>query len=76
MIMKKHLMSALQAKLLGEHAVAIAEIDLMLENPRVIPEHTNFMSELESKFAVLAEINDKLESIDSYQTKHMQERTL
>jgi hypothetical protein len=76
MIMKKHLMLALQAKLLGEHAVAIAEIDLMLENPRVIPEHTNFMSELESKFAVLAEINDKLESIDSYQTKHMQERTL
>lgn len=74
--MKKNLIAALQSKLLGEQTVALAEIDLMLENPRVIPEHTNFMSELESKFAVLAEINDKLESIDSYQTKHMQERTL
>jgi hypothetical protein len=74
--MKKHLISALQAKLLGEHAVVLAEIDLMLENPRVIPEHTNFMSELESKFATLAEINDKIEAIDLYETTQMRQRTL
>jgi hypothetical protein len=74
--MKKHLISALQAKLLGEHAVVLAEIDLMLENPRVIPEHTNFMSELESKFATLAEINDKIEAVNSYETKQMRQRTL
>lgn len=71
MIMKKNLIGALQAKLLGEQAVALAEIDLMLENPRVIPEHTNFMNELESKFAALAEITDKLEAIDSYETSYM-----
>ena len=64
--MKKNLMTALRAKLLGEQAVVIAEIDLMLENPRVIPEHTNFMNELESKFAMLAEITDKLEAVSSY----------
>ena len=64
--MKKNLMTALQAKLRGEKAVVIAEIDLMLENPRVIPEHTNFMNELESKFAMLAEITDKLEAVSSY----------
>jgi hypothetical protein len=64
--MKKNLISALKAKLLGEQVVVLAEIDLMLENPRVIPEHTNFMSELESKFAALAEITDKLEAIDFY----------
>ena len=64
--MKKTLITALQTKLLGEQAVALAEIDLMLENPRVIPEHTNFMNELESKFAALAEITDKLEAIDLY----------
>jgi len=69
--MKKHLISALKAKLLGEQAVALAEIDLMLENPRVIPEHTNFMDELMSKFATLAEINDKLEAIDLYETSYM-----
>jgi hypothetical protein len=74
--MKKHLISALKAKLLGEHAVVLAEIDLMLENPRVIPEHTNFMSELESKFATLAEINDKIEAIDLYETTQMRQRTL
>jgi hypothetical protein len=74
--MKKHLISALQAKLLGEHAVVLAEIDLMLENPRVIPEHTNFMSELESKFATLTEINDKIEAIDLYETTQMRQRTL
>jgi hypothetical protein len=76
MIMKKHLISALQAKLLGELAIALAEIDLMLENPRVIPEHTNFMSELESKFATLAEINDKIEAVNSYETKQMRQRSL
>jgi replication initiation and membrane attachment protein DnaB len=74
--MKKNLIAALQSKLLGEQAVALAEIDLMLENPRVIPEHTNFMDELMSKFATLAEINDKLEAIDLYETSYMRERTL
>lgn len=74
--MKKNLIAAIEAKLLGEQAVALAEIDIMLENPRVIPEHTNFMNELESKFAALAEITDKLEAIHSYETTHMRERTL
>ena len=69
--MKKNLMTALQAKLLGEKAVVIAEIDLMLDSPRVIPEHTNFMHELESKFATLAEINDKLGAVDLYETSYM-----
>ena len=69
--MKKNLIAALKAKLLGEHAVALAEIDLMLDKPRVIPEHTNFMIELESKFATLAEITDKLESVDLYETSYM-----
>ena len=69
--MKKNLMTALQAKLLGEQAVVIAEIDLMLDKPRVIPEHTNFMHELESKFMALAEINDKLEAIASYESSYM-----
>jgi hypothetical protein len=71
--MKKNLIAALQSKLLGEQTVALAEIDLMLENPRVIPEHTNFMSELESKFATLAEINDKIEAVNSYETTQMRQ---
>ena len=74
--MKKNLIAALQSKLLGEQAVALAEIDLMLENPRVIPEHTNFMDELMSKFATLAEINDKIEAVNSYETTQMRQRTL
>ena len=64
--MKDKLLAALQSKLVGERMVVVAEIDLMLENPRVIPEHTNFMDELMSKFATLAEITDKLQAIDSY----------
>ena len=74
--MKKNLIAALQSKLLGEQAVALAEIDLMFENPRVIPEHTNFMDELMSKFATLAEINDKIEAVNSYETTQMRQRTL
>lgn len=64
--MKDKLIAALTSKLIGEMLVITAEIDLMLENPRVIPEHTNFMNELESKFAMLAEITDKLEAVSSY----------
>ena len=69
--MKKNLMTALRAKLLGEKAVIIAEIDLMLDSPRVIPEHTNFMHELESKFAALAEITDKLGAVASYESSYI-----
>ena len=71
MTMKKNLMTALQAKLLGEKAVIIAEIDLMLNSPRVIPEHTNFMHELESKFMALAEITDKLGAVALYESSYM-----
>ena len=71
MTMKKNLMTALRAKLLGEKAVVIAEIDLMLDSPRVIPEHTNFMHELESKFMALAEITDKLGAVASYESSYM-----
>jgi hypothetical protein len=71
--MKKNLMTALRAKLLGQKAVVIAEIDLMLDSPRVIPEHTNFMAELESKFMALAEITDKLEAIASYESSYMRD---
>jgi hypothetical protein len=66
--MKDKLIAALTSKLIGERLVVTAEIDLMLENPRVIPEHTNFMDELESKFAALAEITDKIAAIDHYGT--------
>lgn len=72
--MKKNLIAALKDKLLGEQAVVLVEINMMLENPRVIPEHTNFMAELESKFATLAEVNDKLGAIDSYETQYMSHR--
>jgi hypothetical protein len=43
----------------------------MLDSPRVIPEHTNFMAELESKFMALAEITDKLGAIASYESSYM-----
>lgn len=41
-------------------------IDIMLDNPRAIHDHTDFMGAIESEIAKIAEYHDKLEVIDTY----------
>jgi hypothetical protein len=64
--MKNRILEVLSKKLEGEREMLILDINIMINEPRVIPEHTNYMHDLERKFKELAEINDKIEAIDFY----------
>jgi len=41
-------------------------IDIMLENPRAIPEHENFVQAIDKELSELADAQDKLESLVEY----------
>ena len=41
-------------------------IDIMLENPRAIPEHENFVQAIDKELGELADAQDKLEALVEY----------
>lgn len=41
-------------------------VDIMLTNPRAIPEHTDLMDAIEKEVAQIAEYMDKLEVMEKY----------
>tara|TARA_B100000214_G_scaffold359457_1_gene320913 strand:- start:2773 stop:3000 length:228 start_codon:yes stop_codon:yes gene_type:complete len=51
--------------LLGDKAKTELNLDIILDNPTSIPEHTNYYEEVDSLIGSLAEINDKLSEVDA-----------
>ncbi len=51
-----------EAKIL-EHKL---NIDIMMANPRAIPEHENFVQAIDKELAELADAQDKLEALVEY----------
>jgi hypothetical protein len=41
-------------------------IDIMLSNPTSIPEHSNFVSEIDKELSLMSEAKDKLEALKEY----------
>jgi hypothetical protein len=41
-------------------------VEVMLNNPRAIPEHSDIMSAIESEISQIAEYMDKLEVLEKY----------
>jgi hypothetical protein len=41
-------------------------VEVMLNNPLVIPEHMDMMEALEKEISIIAEYHDKLEVLDKY----------
>lgn len=41
-------------------------IEVMLNNPIAIPEHTDIMDAIEKELAIMAEYSDKLEMLNKY----------
>jgi hypothetical protein len=41
-------------------------VEVMLSNPRAIPEHSDIMSAIESEISQIAEYMDKLEVLEKY----------
>lgn len=48
---------------IAEHKL---NIDIMISNPRAIPEHENFISALDKEIAELANAHDKLQALKEY----------
>jgi hypothetical protein len=58
-------------KTLKEHFEAqiskhVLNIEIMLENPRAIPEHTDFVTAIEEQLGFIAEFQDKFDALESY----------
>ena len=61
--MKDRIMRALEAHFEAHILKHKMNIEIMLENPIGIPEHTDFMESIEKELEMIAEYKDKLEAL-------------
>lgn len=64
--MKENIVTALKASFEASIAKHKMNIDIMLNNPMAIHEHTDFMGAVELELAQIAEYEDKLEALTKY----------
>lgn len=60
---------AQKESLIGQRAQVTLDLEIFLENPNSIPEHTAYSAEIDKFVGVIAEINDKIKVIDFMITK-------
>ncbi len=64
--MKEKLLSAAKAHFQSNIEKHLMNIEIMLNNPIAIHDHTDWMSAMESEIACVAEYEDKLEVLNKY----------
>jgi hypothetical protein len=64
--MKENIVNALKAHFEAHIVKHKLNIDIMLNNPMAIHEHTDFMGAVELELAQIAEYEDKLEALTKY----------
>jgi hypothetical protein len=64
--MKENIVKALKAHFEAHIVKHKMNIDIMLNNPMAIHEHTDFMGAVELELAQIAEYEDKLEALTKY----------
>jgi D-serine deaminase-like pyridoxal phosphate-dependent protein len=69
--MRQALLDALEAKYEAEIAAAHAIIKIFLENPVGIGEHPQHLDELDKQFGKIAEAEDKLKALESFQIERL-----
>tara|TARA_R100000734_G_C3293477_1_gene84950 strand:+ start:409 stop:636 length:228 start_codon:yes stop_codon:yes gene_type:complete len=60
---------AQKESLIGQRAQITLDLEVFLENPNSIPEHTAYSAEIDKFVGEIAEINDKIKVIDFMITK-------
>jgi D-serine deaminase-like pyridoxal phosphate-dependent protein len=70
--MRQALLDALEAKYEAEIAAAHAIIKIFLENPVGIGEHPQHLDELDKQFGKIAEAEDKLKALESFQLERLE----
>jgi hypothetical protein len=61
--MREHILYVLKQNYESKIAEHKLNIDIMIANPRSIPEHENFVQAIDRKLAELADAQDKLEAL-------------
>jgi hypothetical protein len=64
--MKENIVNALKAHFEAHIVKHKMNVDIMLNNPMAIHEHTDFMGAVELELAQIAEYEDKLEALTKY----------
>lgn len=64
--MRNQIINALRDHFEAHVSKHVMNVEIMLENPRAIPEHTDFMSAIEEELAHIAEYQDKLEALEMF----------
>lgn len=64
--MRENIVTTLKAHFEAHIQKHKLNIDIMLNNPMAIHEHTDFMSAVELELAQIAEYEDKLEALTKY----------
>ena len=67
--MREMLIDALKNKYMGIIAECEANIEVYLQNPVGIGEHTDIIAELDSQMTILAEAEDKLTALEIFGKK-------
>ena len=63
-MMRTKIINALRAHFEAHILKHKMNIEIMLENPIGIPEHTDFMESIEKELEMIAEYSDKLEALE------------
>ena len=71
LLMRQALLDALEAKYEAEISAAHAIIKIFLENPVGIGEHPQHLDELDKQFGKIAEAEDKLKALESFQIERL-----
>lgn len=66
MTMKENIINTLKTSFEASIAKHKMNIEIMLNNPMAIHEHTDFMGAIELELANIAEYEDKLEALTKY----------
>ena len=66
--MKAALLDALEARYEAQISEADATLKIYLEHPVGIGEHPQHLDEIDKQLALIAEAEDKLDSLESFQT--------
>lgn len=64
--MNNKIVQTLKQKYEAQIAEYVLNIDIMLANPMSIPEHSDFVSEIDKQLTLLAEAKDKLEALTEH----------
>jgi len=64
--MKKQIIESTRNHLVAHISKHIVNVQVMLNNPIAIPEHTNIMEAIEKELEYISEYHDKLEVLEKY----------